>query len=56
MRKRIIVGLSGSSGVIYGIRTLMHLRAMQDMETHLVMSDGALANILIEKVIGTGTV
>ena len=48
MRKRIIVGLSGSSGVIYGIRTLMHLRAMQDVETHLVMSDGALANILIE--------
>lgn len=48
MKKRIIVGLSGASGVIYGIRTLMHLRAIQDVETHLVMSDIALTNIQIE--------
>jgi 4-hydroxy-3-polyprenylbenzoate decarboxylase len=48
MKKRIIVGLSGSSGVIYGIRTLMHLHAMDDVETHLVMSEGARVNIRIE--------
>ncbi len=48
MPKRIIVGLSGSSGVIYGVRTLMHLRMMDDIETHLVMSDGAKVNIQIE--------
>lgn len=48
MKKRIIVGLSGSSGVIYGIRTLMHLRAMDDVETHLIMSEGARINIRIE--------
>ncbi len=48
MPKRIIVGLSGASGVIYGIRTLMHLRTMEDVETHLVMSDGARVNIPIE--------
>ena len=48
MKRRIIVGLSGSSGVIYGIRTLMHLRAAQDVETHLVMSDAAITTIRIE--------
>ncbi len=48
MKKRIIVGLTGASGVIYGIRTLMHLRAMEDVETHLVMSEGAVVNIRIE--------
>lgn len=48
MKKRIIVGLSGSSGVIYGIRTLQHLRQLPDVETHLVMSEGAALNVRIE--------
>ncbi len=48
MKKRIIVGISGASGVIYGVRTLMHLRDMPDVETHLVLSEGALVNIPIE--------
>ena len=48
MKKRIIVGLSGASGVIYGIRTLLHLSAMDDVETHLVMSEGARITIPIE--------
>ena len=48
MKKRIIVGISGASGVIYGIRALQHLAKMADVETHLVMSDTALTNIAIE--------
>jgi 4-hydroxy-3-polyprenylbenzoate decarboxylase len=48
MTRRLIVGLSGSSGVIYGIRTLMHLRAFDDVETHLVMTEGAEVNVRIE--------
>jgi 4-hydroxy-3-polyprenylbenzoate decarboxylase len=48
MKKRIIVGMSGSSGVIYGVRTLMHLKRMPDVETHLVMSEGAMTTIKIE--------
>ena len=48
MKKRLIVGLSGTSGVIYGIRTLLHLQAMEDVETHLVMSEGARVTVQIE--------
>ena len=48
MAKRIIVGLSGASGVIYGIRTLMHLRAIEDVESHLVLTEGGRINIQVE--------
>lgn len=37
---RLIVGISGASGVIYGIRILQTLRLL-DVETHLVMSRSA---------------
>lgn len=36
-RKRIIVGISGATGIRYGIRALQVLRAI-DVETHLVIS------------------
>ena len=45
--KRIIVGMSGASGVIYGIRLLEVLRDLK-VETHLVLTDAAKTNILIE--------
>jgi 4-hydroxy-3-polyprenylbenzoate decarboxylase len=38
--QRLIVGISGASGVIYGVRALEVLRSM-DIETHLVMSKSA---------------
>ncbi|MBV1901560.1 MAG: UbiX family flavin prenyltransferase [Kordiimonadaceae bacterium] len=38
--RRIIVGLSGASGVCYGVRILELLR-QADIETHLVMSKAA---------------
>ena len=38
--QRLIIGISGASGVIYGIRALELLRDM-DVETHLVMSKSA---------------
>ena len=37
MKNRIIVGISGASGVIYGVRTLQHLQAIDNVETHLVL-------------------
>lgn len=38
--RRLIVGISGASGIVYGVRLLEALRAT-DIETHLVMSRSA---------------
>jgi 4-hydroxy-3-polyprenylbenzoate decarboxylase len=46
--RRIIIGLSGASGAIYGIRTLEALKAVPDVETHLIMSPSAGQTILDE--------
>lgn len=48
MPRRIVVGISGASGAIYGIRTLKALRAVADVEVHLVVSSGARATIEYE--------
>ncbi len=45
---RIIVGISGSTGAIYGIRLLQVLREHPDIETHLVMSSHARETIALE--------
>ena len=45
---RLIIGMSGSSGVIYGIRMLQMLADKPEIETHLVMSQAARMNIGIE--------
>lgn len=47
-RVKIIVGISGASGVIYGVRLLEVLRDVAEVETHLVMSDAAKLNIAVE--------
>lgn len=46
--KKLIVGISGATGVIYGIRLLEVLGTIDDVETHLVMSPYAKLNIEIE--------
>jgi 4-hydroxy-3-polyprenylbenzoate decarboxylase len=44
----LIIGISGSSGAIYGIRILEMLQAFDDVETHLVMSRYGRLNIELE--------
>lgn len=46
--KRIIIGISGASGVIYGIRALQALKAMADIETHLIFSPSAKRTVVEE--------
>ena len=46
--RRLIVGISGASGVIYGIRLLQALPPGGEIETHLVLSAAAKATIAQE--------
>lgn len=45
--KKIIIAISGASGAIYGIRLLEVLKE-QNIETHLVISEGAALTIKLE--------
>jgi 4-hydroxy-3-polyprenylbenzoate decarboxylase len=45
---RLIVGISGSTGAIYGIRLLQVLRSLPDVETHLILSAPAKRTIVEE--------
>lgn len=45
---RLIVGISGASGVVMGYRMLQALRSLPDCEVHLVVSEGAARNFACE--------
>ncbi|MBU1343791.1 MAG: UbiX family flavin prenyltransferase [Proteobacteria bacterium] len=47
MAKRLIIGIAGASGVIYGVRMLEVLKN-RGIETHLIISDAGKLNIKIE--------
>ena len=42
---RLIVAITGASGVVYGVRVLELLRELPDVETHLVVSAAGAATI-----------
>jgi 4-hydroxy-3-polyprenylbenzoate decarboxylase len=46
--RRIIVGIAGASGAVYGVRLLQALRSVPEVETHLVVSDAGWRNVQLE--------
>jgi 4-hydroxy-3-polyprenylbenzoate decarboxylase len=47
-QKRLIVGISGATGAIYGVRMLEILAKIDELETHLVLSKAAKMTIQVE--------
>jgi 4-hydroxy-3-polyprenylbenzoate decarboxylase len=45
--RKIVVGISGATGVVYGVRMLKALFE-NGVETHLVITSSAIRNMLIE--------
>jgi 4-hydroxy-3-polyprenylbenzoate decarboxylase len=46
--KRLIIGISGATGAIYGVRMLEVLSKLKDVETHLVLTRAAKMTIQVE--------
>ena len=47
-KKRLIIGISGATGAVYGVRMLEILAKFDDIETHLVMSKAGRMTIQVE--------
>ena len=45
MKKRLIVGITGATGAVYGVELLKALSALEDWESHVVMSDAGALNL-----------
>ena len=45
MAKRLIIGITGATGAIYGIALLKALKSLPGWESHLVLSDAGVLNV-----------
>ena len=43
--RRLIVAITGASGAVYGVQLLHRLRAVPDIETHLLLSAAGVLNV-----------
>jgi 4-hydroxy-3-polyprenylbenzoate decarboxylase len=43
--RRLIVAITGATGVLYGVRLLQVLHEISDIETHLMVSDAGVLNL-----------
>lgn len=44
-RQRLVIAITGATGVIYGVRLLQVLHAMPHIETHLMISEAGVLNL-----------
>ena len=44
-KKRLVIGMTGATGAIYGVRMLQILKEQPQWETHLVISSAGLVNL-----------
>lgn len=45
MAKRLIIAITGATGVVYGVRLLEVLQSYPEIETHLIISDAGLVTL-----------
>jgi polyprenyl P-hydroxybenzoate/phenylacrylic acid decarboxylase-like protein len=45
MKKRLIVGITGATGAIYGLELIKALNGLEDWESHVVLSDAGALNL-----------
>ena len=45
---RLVIGISGASGVWLGYKLLQILKSYTDIETYLVITEGAIKNFALE--------
>ena len=54
--RRVIVAITGATGAVYGVRLVQVLRAVADVETHLLISPAGVMNLQHELEIGKAEV
>ena len=47
-KQRLIIGITGASGIVYAIRLLEVLKSVEQIETHLVISHAAKQAMAVE--------
>ena len=45
MKKRLIVGITGATGAVYGVQILRTIREVEGWESHLILSDAGALNL-----------
>ena len=45
MKKRLIVGITGATGAVYGLESLTALKSVSDWESHVILSDAGALNL-----------
>jgi polyprenyl P-hydroxybenzoate/phenylacrylic acid decarboxylase-like protein len=45
MKKRLIVGITGATGAVYGVEILRSLKELSEWESHVVLSDAGALNV-----------